>query len=223
MGRPSLVLGAIALAMVTGCGAVPQPSPTLVPSGMPNDDAPSVTASPPPAPTASPDAWEALFRPLQLPTLQPGEACPTTTSSTDVDGIGPVLGDGPIYPAFVGSDGVFSLGIDDPAIEPVDIDGRDWWGKKTVWLSDDTYRGIALVRGGRIDRDGGVLFYPGSGPDYVPAMRLTVEPWVRGPSTPTGWREWNSGVFFTEPGCYAYQIDGEGFTEVVVVEATTAS
>ena len=102
------------------------------------------------------------------------------------------------------------------------IDGREWWGKKTLWVSNDKYRGIALVRGGRIDREGAILFYPGGGPDYVSEMRLTEEPWVRGPSTPSGWREWNSGVFFPEPGCYAYQIDGEDFTSIVIVEATAA-
>lgn len=216
MKRPRLVAGAIALTLLTGCGTVPQPSPAPVPSETARD-VPSATAS------AVPDAWEALFRPLQLPTLEPGADCPTTTSAVDVEGIGPLLGDGPIYPAFAGPEGIFSLGIDDPVTEPVEIDGQEWWGKKTLWVSNDTYRGIALVRGGRIDRDGEVRFYPGSGPDYVRAMRLTEEPWVRGPSTPAGWREWNSGVFFTQPGCYAYQIDGEGFTAIVVVEATAGS
>lgn len=158
--------------VATACSTVP-PSPTPA----------SVPASPPLTPTATPDAWAALHRPLELPTLEPGAECPTTTSTVDVEGIGPALGDGPIYPAFVGSDGVFSLGFGDPANEPVTIDRRDWWGKKTLWVSDDTYRGMALVRGGRIDRDGEILFYPGSGPDYVSEMRLTKEPWVRGPSS----------------------------------------
>ena len=196
------------------------PSPSRLAASSPTVAAATSSAATVPAPSASPDAWEALLRPLELPTVAPGDACPTTGSSTEVEGIGPVLGDGPIYPAFLGPDGVFEIGT--AGTEPIEVDGRDWWGRKTLWVSADTYRGIALVRGARIDRAGVVLFYPGSGREYVSAMRLTAEPWVRGPDTPAGWREWNSGVLFAEPGCFAFQIDGEGLTSVVVVEATAA-
>jgi len=197
---------------------LPEPSDTpFGPTAMSNDG--SASATPSPTPTATPDAWAALFRPLQFRTVEQSEECPATASSATLDNIGPVLGDGPIYPAFLGPDGVFSLGLDVSGNEPVRIDGRDWWGKKTLWLSVDGYDGIALVRGGRIDRDGEMLFYPGSGPEYVSALRLTVEGWVHGGS-PSGWREWNSGTFVAEPGCYAFQVDGEDFTDIIVVQAT---
>lgn len=135
-----------------------------------------------------------------------------------LEDIGPILGDGPIYPAFLGADGVFGLGLNVSGNRPAEFDGRDWWGKKTLWVSDDTYKGIALVRGSRIDQRGEVLFYTvGGGYDWV--LRLTVEPWVGG-GAPPGWREWNSGTGYLGPGCYAFQIDGETFTDVVIVEAT---
>lgn len=216
MKRRGVLLGAIALAVVSGCGTVPPPSASPGLTSLPSEAASPRAATPKPAIT--PDAWAPLFRPLELPSIEPGEACPATGSSATLDNIGPVLGDGPIYPAFLGLDGVFTLGIDMSGNEPVRIDERDWWGKKTLWLSDDSYAREALVRGGSVDQKGEMIFWTVGG-GYDSALRLTVEPWVSGGS-PSGWREWNGGAFFTEPGCYAYQIDGEGFTDVVVVEAT---
>jgi hypothetical protein len=206
-----------ALMVMAGCAR--SPSPSISPGPTLSQASPSPAATSSPTATATRDAWAGLFRTLKLPSLEPGEACPATASTATLANIGPVVGDGPIYPAFLGPDGVFSLGLDGSGNEPIRIGIQDWWGKKTLWLSDDSYDGIALVRGGRIDQPGEVLFYPGSGPDYVAAMRLTEHAWVSG-GAPAGWREWNSGVFYAEPGCYAFQVDGEDFTDIIVVEAT---
>lgn len=205
IGRVSLL--AIAVLVTAACESMPTASET-----------PTTTATPFDFHPETPDPWAALARPLQLPRIEPGDACPTTTSTMDLEGIGPILGDGPIYPAFLGPDGIFSLGQQVSGNQPQQIDGRDWWGKKTLWVSDDPVRGIGLVRAGRIDADGEVWFYPGNLREYVGEMRLTVEAWVYGPDTPGGWREWNSGVFFADPGCYAFRIDGEDFTDIVVVQ-----
>ena len=35
---------------------------------------------------------------------------------------------------------------------------------------------------------------------------------------PPGWREWNSFAWVTEPGCYAFRIDGERFSESIVIQ-----
>jgi hypothetical protein len=157
---------------------------------------------------------------MELPNLRSGEPCPTAGGGPIIlDRIGPILGDGPIYPAFLGENGVFSLQIGTAGNEPYQIRGREWWAKKTLWLSDDTYDGIALVRGARIDDEHDVLFFEGTDPDPVNALRLTTDGWVYGGS-PAGWREFNTGTLLPSPGCYAFQIDGEAFTDVVVVEAT---
>lgn len=203
----------VAVALSAGCSVTPSPSaspPTPTPRTSPTPLATAPTATP------APDPWAHLFRPLQLPSAERDD-CPSTVSASELENIGPILGDGPIYPAFLGTEGRFGVRFDDESVEPVTVDGTQWWGKKTLWLSDDAYKDIALVRGGRIDAPGGLLFYPGDGPDMTSDMRLTREGWVSGGS-PAGWREWNSGVFFAAPGCYAFQIDGQDFTDTVVVE-----
>ena len=149
-------------------------------------------------PEATADPWAPLFRPVSFPALPPGDPCPTTTSTTAPEAIGPVLGDGPIYPAFLGPDGLITL----TAEWPVHHDGQTWRSKKVLWVSDDSYGGIALVRGFRIDGPGEILFSAAGG-DWVDVLRLTREAWVFG-GAPRGCREWNSGSAFNEPGCYAY-------------------
>lgn len=173
-----------------------------------------------PRPTpAFPDAWAPLLRrSVQLPVVGPGEPCPTTKSvATYPDWIGPVLGDGPIYPAFGGPEGVFAAS--NPVYEEAGwYTAVNWYAKKVLWVSDPTYNGIALVRGGRIDDIGGVRFTGGADQTLLPALRLTLDAWVTGHNAEPGWREWNSGSWFTGPGCYAYQVDGDSFTDVIVVQ-----
>lgn len=213
MKRMTATMLIAALSFAGGCSAWPAPTGTrsAASSTSPLPSAAARTASP------VPDPWAHLFRPLHLPSPAGGKRCSPTSSSRELAKIGPILGAGPIYPAFLGTSGRFGVGFDDPSIEPVMVSGQQWWGKKTLWLSDDRYKDIALIRGGRIDATGDVLFYPGSGSDYVSALRLTRKAWVYGGS-PAGWREWNSGVLFGAPGCYAFQIDGQDFTGTVVVE-----
>ena len=193
--------------LLLGCSFVPAPAFESDPP------TPGTPAQPQPVttPEATADPWAPLFRPVSFPALPPGDPCPTTTSTTAPEAIGPVLGDGPIYPAFLGPDGLITL----TAEWPVHHDGQTWRSKKVLWVSDDSYGGIALVRGFRIDGPGEILFSAAGG-DWVDVLRLTREAWVFG-GAPRGWREWNSGSAFNEPGCYAYQVDGETFTDVIVI------
>jgi hypothetical protein len=34
-----------------------------------------------------------------------------------------------------------------------------------------------------------------------------------------GWRQWPGGTWLRTPGCYAWQIDGTDFSDVIVFEA----
>ena len=35
------------------------------------------------------------------------------------------------------------------------------------------------------------------------------------PNVPAGWRMWPSGTYVASPGCYAWQVDGVGFSEII--------
>lgn len=207
-----LVAALIVLPLVIACEARPSLTSNPVES----------SATPWEWPTPTPDPWLALARPLGLPSVGPGDSCPATTSTLTLQGIGPLLGDGPIYPAVRTHDGVLGLRFDDPT-RTAWIDGRRWFGIKTLWVSNDPARGIGLVRAERLDDEGGIWFHPRADPEYVRELRLTAEPWVSGPQTPAGWREYNSIVYLAEPGCYGFQIDGETFSTVVVLRVDATS
>jgi len=82
----------------------------------------------------------------------------------------------------------------------------------TVFASPD-YRGPALIQGQRLNGTGTILFpgTAGSTPELVPADSATTV-------SSSGWRQWSSTAQVPGPGCYAFQIDGTAFSEVVVVE-----
>src|SRR5437588_494582 len=62
-------------------------------------------ATPTPAPA---DAWAPLReRPLKLPALAPGSACPATGGKMVGPDFGTALGNGPVYPVGFSSDGVY--------------------------------------------------------------------------------------------------------------------
>jgi hypothetical protein len=60
---------------------------------------------------AATDPWKALYRPLEVPRLAPGAACPVSAVDAAVDfdsfGIGPGIGAGPAYPIL--GDGTLDL------------------------------------------------------------------------------------------------------------------
>jgi len=198
--RFAVGLGSLAV-IIGGCLAVVDPTPSTTPS-------PSPTVTPWPIP----DAWDPLLeRPLEVPVLGLRDPCPVTTVETAVEGIRAALGDGPIYPALGGSGGILELQ------ERNAFEGRSWLAQKTLWLSDDRYRGIAVVRGARLDAAGTLRFQTG-GDILRSELRLTLDSWVFGGNPPPGWRQWNSYTVFSDPGCYAYQVDGDSFTTVIVVE-----
>ena len=52
--------------------------------------------------SAATDPWKALYRPLEVPRIAPGGACPVSTVDRSIDfagfGIAPGIGSGPAYP-----------------------------------------------------------------------------------------------------------------------------
>jgi len=92
--------------------------------------------------------------------------------------------------------------------------------QKVLWVASSTYTGPVLIRGGRLDAAGDIQFASGPGPS-TPEFRL-VEGTARSAGEEPGWREWPSYTYVPSLGCYAYQVDGVGFTAVVVFEVVAA-
>jgi hypothetical protein len=146
-----------------------------------------------------------LERPLHLPVLKPGAACPVSHADRSVDfasfGIAAGIGLGPAYPIMPRA----VLFIQPAAT----LGSRVWGGQKVLWFVHPRYHGPVLVRGRRIDGSGLVRFNRGDPPGAELRM-------------PAGTSERPSFTRLRAPGCYAYQIDGSSFSRVVVFRAVGA-
>ena len=161
---------------------------------------------PPATPPPGGDVWATLrARPVNLPTVAPGAACPANTTH-EVNGFTMALGDGPVYPVGFGPDGVYHYNGT--------IEDGGWLYLKVLWTADTAYKGQALVRGGRIDAPGEVRFERGADP--ATELQLAQETAL---SNPGSWPNWPTYTRIKGPGCYAYQIDGTNFTKTVVFRA----
>jgi hypothetical protein len=160
-----------------------------------------------PAPSAK-DADEAIWaslsaRTLNLPTLAPGQRCPRASGASVNPNVGTALGDGPLYPVGLGTDGILRIG------------GRaegGWYFGKVLWVASPRYADRhALIRGHQIDGPNELRFENGSDPP----RELRFD----GSGLGDGWRHQPSYTRLRAPGCYAYQIDGIGLSTVIVFEA----
>jgi hypothetical protein len=161
-----------------------------------------------PRPGVSGSAFAALSGvPLKLPRPESGRSCPLSKLSQLGPHLGNALGSGPVY--------VFSG----------EIVGSGH-GNKVAWGADPSYSGPIRIRGGRIDGSGQLLL---DAPDNhwraAPVKTIDgshlyseldfLESHSIFPNVPSGWRMWPSDTYVTSPGCYAWQVDGIGFTELI--------
>jgi len=88
-----------------------------------------------------------LRRPLHMPTVHPGAACPTTTPHPfDGPGLGGLaFGAAPIAP-LIAPGWVHADGVHFYATGP-----SGWYAVKTMWLATPQYRGPVLIRGRQLD------------------------------------------------------------------------
>jgi hypothetical protein len=187
---------AVAATLLTACTDAPQTGP------------PAATRTP--HTTAEADITALLGRPMRLPTVAPGEPCPVSGTSvrspSSQDSTANGLGTGPLYPTGFYLGAAATLSIGERTVGP---DGR--YDLKEVWASTTStgYRGPAVVRVDRIDGPGEghvELYYdPQASRGDAVVFELSDFP-----------RDWPSGTFVSGPGCYAYQIDGLTFDEVLV-------
>jgi hypothetical protein len=191
--RGLLILG---LLLASACAAATQAGPAAAPSS----GAPSPTVA----------VAKLLGKPLQIPTVAPGVACPTT----------PIF-DGQVGVARPRGGPWFFIGGPDPK------GGYPW--NKTVYVSVGR-RGPVLLRGARLDGPGALEFSGEAADPREVGETLNST----GGVTRTFFKsavevgtlqqdnEWGDAFYLypTTPGCYALQADGDGFESVIVFEAT---
>jgi hypothetical protein len=168
----------------------------------------------------------ALRRPVRVPRLAPGGRCPTTPGSAFDNselGHGVGLGTAPVRPDIAnGGDltqGRVVLGT---------TDVRGWYGIDTVWYSLPSYGGPWSVRAVRLNGTGRIDL--GEEPAPLPATSRNVEKQRFSPvalvippgdtvNTGAGYRTDPRTTWISAPGCYGFQVDGLGFSELIVFQA----
>lgn len=167
--------------------------------------------------TATSDAWTPLEqRALHLPTLAPGASCPVAQPRQVNPDFGAGIGPGPVYAAIGSSDGVLRYA----SAQSFRGGTSGWGGSKVLWYIDAKYTGPVLVRGHQIDGphelrfDGGITSLGVASGILQPDMRMLGDP-----AYGTPWPNYPSYTRVQAPGCYAYQIDGNGFSQGIIFRA----
>ena len=152
----------------------------------------------------SKDVWSTLARSEAPPTTDSAGGCPRSPIGRVGRVAGPAAGDGPVSIQGLGADRTV-------ANEDEGTSGGARGAIPIRHVADPTSAGPLLVRGFRLDGPEMVRF----GSD---GSESAVRIWGKGESTPPDWRVWREFVWLDGPGCYALQVDGIAFTEVVVFE-----
>jgi hypothetical protein len=145
-----------------------------------------------------------LFRPLKIPPIGKGGICPTSrTSFTSYAGA--VVGSGPVY-ASQANPLALTTFVSSP-----------WDGARVRWVASPRYRGPILIRGRQISGPSAVGFGDGHTPEDD--LQL-LDAATKSSHEPAGAREWPSFTRVPAAGCFAYQVDGTNFSEVIVFLAS---
>lgn len=191
------------------------------------------------AASAPPQHASLLSRPLHFPALRPGGRCPVSSGymANNAYFAGGVLGNGPVR-VLVGNAGDIPHGHAKLATTAT----HGWFSLETLWFAIPSYNGSFVVRGARLGRRGAIEVQPGDegqapgrGPLIVsagPTINTYYTNWrpvhVRDPVTGRlslayfgyGYRTVPGSTWVKSPGCYAWQVDGRGFSEDIVVDTT---
>lgn len=155
------------------------------------------------SPQATTDAATLLARPLKLPVVPSGSACPVTPITSRKVDVGDPRGHGPFY-----------LGGPMPQ-------GNFPWNK-TVWVLVDGARGPVLFRGGRVDGTGSLKFSGSPADPSDVGVTLSSGGGVSATFYERMIARGDADAFSLYPstsGCYALQVDGPSFEDVIVITA----
>lgn len=177
-------------------------------------------------------------RPLRVPTSPPDKPCELERNAAHIRGVPAeaALGDGPVMSVFPS----IPRGLDlfPPSDDSVLAESR-WRGAEVLLISEPRYEGPLLVRGRQIDGSRRVGFGDDEQPQWE--LRLPAGKWetVQGlrwgdrmlnaastASSPPAhcprcltlsrsWRVQRVVLRIAGDGCYAMQLDGEGFSDVI--------
>ena len=158
--------------------------------------------------------WASLHRPLHIPKLAPGDPCPVSATRRVALGpavdAGPLPGPGPAYPAGLARDVALEF-VYPPDPRQTDFYGTGWGGNKVLWWVKWSYKGPVLIRGRQLDGSHLVRFDRGT----PPQREIRIAPYS-GRYYHDRPRDRPSYTRLEAEGCYAYQIDGVGFSRVIV-------
>lgn len=135
----------------------------------------------------------ALRRALNLPAAD-GGPCPITLRA-----------DGPVSPSTSTEVGFASVA------------GSSWSEAQVTWTAGADYTGPVLIRGGEVG--GGALGFGDAATPYDELQLLDAG--LGAPTVTNGGRAWITDTRIQTSGCYAYQVDGTTFSEVIVFRAIT--
>lgn len=179
------------------------------------------------APVVGAGSWVVLEdRPLRLPTLAAGAACPATRGQFVNHNIGVAVGLSPVYALYnVGSpaEGVLRYS----AAAAFGSASSAWGGQSVFWAIRPEAYGPVLVRGRQVDGPNALRFNGGvDQQNYVgswSAAPLLPELRLLGSYDAVSWFYWGSFMRLSAPGCYAYQVDGLTFSYVFIFQAVSDS
>jgi hypothetical protein len=150
----------------------------------------------------SPNARSLLSRPVKLPTVPAGSACPLTAVANVAVGIANPRGHGPFY-----------LGGGLPA--------GGYPFNKMGYVTIGGVSGPVLLRGGRIDGAGRLKFSgnPADPAEQVETLSSSSGSWAFYQAVIGGIQD-ALYVYPSTKGCYALQVDGPNFQDVVTITAS---
>ncbi|HEX8728251.1 MAG TPA: hypothetical protein VF739_06500 [Ktedonobacterales bacterium] len=230
--RVALAICAIALAIIAPLASLPPtraaiarifPTPTPRPTAVMSAAVSIIGVSNNPTIGIAPAEWSNLrARPLRLPTIAPGAACPGSPGRVVQPSFGMASGDGPAYIVGLGTDG--AVQATGPGPIPNGRGSATWGAEFVMFIIAPSYQGAVLARGGQIDGQHALLFNGGldqlNGFDQSTTTLLSQLRLASAPAYGEPWPNFPAYLRMQAPGCYAIQLDGDTFSEVVVFNIT---
>jgi hypothetical protein len=158
------------------------------------------------------EVWKLLEqRPVRVPTLAPGQHCPTTNGK-----VVPYFGFAPGHEfVFPRLDTTLPFGSAQTFGE-YPANNYGWGGQKELWVIESPTNVLVLIRGHQLDGPNPVRFNGGIDQDSGVTFPLLTALRLEG-SDPANWA---TNTRLRAPGCYIYQVDGLTFSEYLIFQAT---